>query len=374
MEFEDSFAGRAATCAACERDVAIPAKLKKCVGCGRSLAIASVECPACGADALLGAQPLVPIEPDALPAAADDRPSKRRFSWISVLSFASGVAALGIWLVAGPIAFVSGSIALVRIRTSQGRLRGQRLAITGIWLAILGFFTSAAWWLVVGPFYYGVVPPVLGGVQDRAYLTQCTRRVQRIAAALNSYHQQWGSFPPAVSYDAAGRPMHSWRVLLLPHLGEHELYAKYRLSEPWDSVINLDAAESMPDAYRCPADSFGSPQRDSVPTTSFLAITGSNTAFPFDSVINRFQIRDPLRDTIVVAETSLSAIPWTQPEDMVLTATSPNTGDVSSMHDAGFHAVMADGAVRYFDEVMSDEELRSYFTISGGDSPSAPRR
>ena len=43
----------------------------------------------------------------------------------------------------------------------------------------------------------------------------------------------------------------SWRVFLLPWLGEQLLFNKFRLDESWDSPHNLSLIVEMPDTYRC---------------------------------------------------------------------------------------------------------------------------
>ena len=48
--------------------------------------------------------------------------------------------------------------------------------------------------------------------------------------AVANYHHKYGCFPPAFMADANGRPMHSWRVLLLPFLEERESYAAYNFA------------------------------------------------------------------------------------------------------------------------------------------------
>ena len=59
--------------------------------------------------------------------------------------------------------------------------------------------------------------------------TICGENVHRITLAMLLYEHEHGTLPPAWTVDADGNPLHSWRVLLLPYLGEQELYAKIRL-------------------------------------------------------------------------------------------------------------------------------------------------
>src|SRR5690606_28292508 len=62
---------------------------------------------------------------------------------------------------------------------------------------------------------------------------QCQNNLRQVVLALHGYHVDHGCFPPAYVADAAGRPMHSWRVLVLPYLEEQDLYAAYNFAEPW---------------------------------------------------------------------------------------------------------------------------------------------
>ena len=49
-----------------------------------------------------------------------------------------------------------------------------------------------------------------------------------------------------------GRPLHSWRVLLLPFIEQDELFKQFRLDEPWDSAHNLALLPRMPKTYAPP--------------------------------------------------------------------------------------------------------------------------
>ena len=41
----------------------------------------------------------------------------------------------------------------------------------------------------------------------------------------------------------------TWRVAILPDLGQKALYDKFHLDEPWDSEHNLTLLDQMPDVY-----------------------------------------------------------------------------------------------------------------------------
>src|SRR5260370_27069838 len=67
---------------------------------------------------------------------------------------------------------------------------------------------------------------------------RCRANLTQISLALRAYHEAHGSFPPAYVLGPSGERYHSWRVLLLPFLGQDELYRQYRLDEPLDSEHN----------------------------------------------------------------------------------------------------------------------------------------
>src|SRR4030095_9667762 len=87
---------------------------------------------------------------------------------------------------------------------------------------------------------------------------------------------QYGSFPPAYIADKNGRPMHSWRILILPFLEEQALFSRYNFNEPWDGPNNRKLHGTTIALFECPADE--SPNR---PTgmTSYVLVTGPGTLF-----------------------------------------------------------------------------------------------
>ena len=75
--------------------------------------------------------------------------------------------------------------------------------------------------------------------------------LKEIQLALLNYESAKGSLPPAYIADATAKPMHSWRVLILPYLGEMALYNKYNFNEPWNGPNNSKLAAQVPDVFRC---------------------------------------------------------------------------------------------------------------------------
>ena len=81
-------------------------------------------------------------------------------------------------------------------------------------------------------------------------MRQADISMQMVARALATYEAQHGSSPPAVVYDQYGVAQHSWRALLLPHMGEEKLAAAYRWDEPWNGPHNSQLTEFCPWHYR----------------------------------------------------------------------------------------------------------------------------
>ncbi len=74
-------------------------------------------------------------------------------------------------------------------------------------------------------------------------------KFRQIERMLLLYHEEHGAFPPTKYQVEPGGPVHSWRILLLPHAGASfkERFAAYDFSQAYNSSNNLQALENMPD-------------------------------------------------------------------------------------------------------------------------------
>ena len=52
---------------------------------------------------------------------------------------------------------------------------------------------------------------------EAARRSQCVNNLKQIGLALHNYESTYDALPPAYTVDAAGRPLHSWRTLILPY-------------------------------------------------------------------------------------------------------------------------------------------------------------
>lgn len=184
--------------------------------------------------------------------------------------------------------------------------------------------------------------------------------------AVHNYESANGCLPPAYVLGPDGRPWHSWRVLVLPHLGHQDIYDIYRFDEPWDGPNNRKLAGRIGNIFRRPED-----ERRGALTTSFVAVVGPETVFPGERPLRMEEIGDGTHNTIMFVEVSDSKIPWMEPRDLRFDRMSFRVNDPSGLGPGSpypdVRAAFADGSVlRLKDDIRSDI-LRALLTTNGGE-------
>jgi hypothetical protein len=179
--------------------------------------------------------------------------------------------------------------------------------------------------------------------RERAYASACQGKLSQLALAIRNYQEHHGHMPAAFIPDEVGRPSHSWRIVILPFMGEEDAYNGYAFSEPWNGPHNVQWARkhhSLAQIFKCPSD----PGSDEC--TSYLAPTGDKSLWP-GSKPHRLTDEDLTR--VLLVEVRESTIHWMEPRDLPFHQidVSGRKPEDPSAHDHASHmrVVAADGSV-----------------------------
>ncbi|MFN0199483.1 MAG: DUF1559 domain-containing protein [Planctomycetaceae bacterium] len=211
--------------------------------------------------------------------------------------------------------------------------------------------------------------PAVQHAREAARHTQCRGNYAQIRLAFYNYQDAYGCLPPAYIADKDGKPMHSWRVLILPFIDWNDLYKKYNFSEPWNGPNNRQLLHECPMVFNCPS----RPGFPDTTNTSYVVVTGRETAFPGSEPISLDDITDGPENTILVVEIADNEIHWMEPRDLKFDEMSfiiddPTKPSISSPHIVGPAVMFADGGsgVR-LQKYVSPESVKAMLTIAGGE-------
>ncbi len=221
------------------------------------------------------------------------------------------------------------------------------LAIAGLWAAIQG--GREAW--------------------RRA---NCAVKLQAIAVAMQVYCYANGVLPPAYTVDEAGRPLHSWRVLILPYLESSPLYQEIRLDEPWDSEWNSRFHSLPVSPFACPSRVAALPNGAPITETTYSVVVGNETAFPGVEKWRKWEdFADGLSKTLCVVERK-TPVCWMDPTQELTLETF--AAELANEHkgrksgEGGALAATFDLAVRFVPASADATTLKGAATVAGGEN------
>lgn len=270
---------------------------------------------------------------------------------MAVTSLVLGISSFVFWILAGIPAIITGLLAMGRIRRSDGRLEGKGLAVAGV-------TTGAVTSLLLLPIVVGLLLPAVQAARAAAQRNASMNNMKMIALAMLNHADSRRAFPAAGG--GSSSPL-SWRVHLLPFLGEVSLYRQFHLDEPWDSPHNRSLIARMPDVYKSP--DVDLPEGH----TNYLGVAGDGAAFGNRDIgaTNRDLLGGGRRKVLFVEADPDQAVPWTKPQDWQYTSDGPLDG-VGGIRPNGFLAVFADGSVEM---VWSDTDRKTLDAALSGDAP-----
>jgi hypothetical protein len=225
------------------------------------------------------------------------------------------------------------------------RSRGGRK----IWMFIAGS-------VVIGIAIFAILMiPAMRSAGESARRMALSSSLKNIVLGMHNYNEEFGTFPPAYVADENGKPMHSWRVLMVKSFEEPGPWQDYDLSQPWDSPKNLAIAAHVPGVFQNPYD------RDSG-KTCFVMVAGQGGAFEGTTAIPW----GPGLPEVVVVENSREQYVWTEPVDVdIATLTGKiNSGEKGQLNSRLPDGVMAghkDGSVGVIPKKTAPEAVKKLF-------------
>lgn len=190
-------------------------------------------------------------------------------------------------------------------------------------------------------------------------------QVRRIVLAMHQHHDKHGTLPRPAITDQAGKPLLSWRVALLPYLGEKDLYEQFHLDEPWDSEHNRKLLARLPKVFA----SVGNPPKVAH-GTFYQAFVGEGCLFEPGKSVSVRDVFDGTVRTIAVI-TSAQPVPWTKPDDLTCAENRKLPDFTGGMIEDGLLTfATADGEIHVINNVFGPDKERAFraaITRSGGE-------
>jgi hypothetical protein len=173
---------------------------------------------------------------------------------------------------------------------------------------------------------------------------------------------------PNNMYTKEGKPLLSWRVMILGYLdrdpADRQLFKAFALDEPWDSPKNKKLIAEMPRIYE-PIRVKAKPGE-----TFYRGFVGKGAPFGRDKGhdgwlgLNRDSITDGLDNTGLIYEAGEPVI-WTKPDDLEFDPKKP-LPKFGGMFDGEFHVGFPSGSVHLFRRNPDEKELRKVIQYDDG--------
>jgi prepilin-type processing-associated H-X9-DG protein len=240
------------------------------------------------------------------------------------------------------------------------------------------FLALILFWCLVYIFFYGLLPPSFEA-RDSINRMLCNLNLFRIGSALNEFQSVRQHLPPAHTADAQGKPLHSWRTMILPFLYHQSFYYQLDLKKPWNDLRNKQLQTVNISEYACSAAS----RKQDPHFTNYIAITGPHTLWPDDRPGDLDHIPDGSAQTILAIEIGQSDIAWGEPRDLTLkemeerlNAYDPNGAfSPHQCRESGYfsdqvpavNVLFADGHVAFCTKDLLQKYLQAMVTPDGGE-------
>jgi hypothetical protein len=195
-----------------------------------------------------------------------------------------------------------------------------------------------------------IFPLLVGCGSEEDRVAQSQNNLKQIGVALLNFENTHKALPPWAACDKNGKPLLSWRVLILPYIEQALLYREFKLDEPWDSPHNSKLVQAMPAVYAAPGVKSAQPGH-----TYYQGFVGRSAGWELildpAAIYKAKGIRlgkttASRSNTIAVIEAG-EPVPWTKPVDLPFEKGKPLAAIGGIFKDRA-NALMFDGMVTTF--------------------------
>lgn len=235
---------------------------------------------------------------------------------------------------------------------------------TGLIIGIIAAVVAIPMLLICIGILVGLLLPAVQAAREAARRMQCSNNMKQIALGMHNYESIYKSLPPAYTTDSNGRPLHSWRTLLLPFLEQQALYSQIDLDKPWDDPVNLPFSTTVVPAFSCPSTPLDLPEK-----TCYQVVVDKEGLFSGSTGSKFGTVTDGLANTLMVVETDpVNAVPWMAPQDIDLPTFASRGNNGRPVHTGGRNAAFGDGSVRFLSDDMDAPTISALVTKAAGEN------
>jgi len=155
--------------------------------------------------------------------------------------------------------------------------------------------------------------PTLFHSSEGRVRTENSNQTRQLVLAVLNYESDHSHLPPAYIADENGKPMHSWRVLILPYLDQQSLFDQYDFDEPWDGPNNAKLVNQLHEDL---FDAWWDDKANGL--TCFKLVTGEGTAFERGQTIKLDEISGGASNKIMIVYDNSKPVNWMAPEDIAI--------------------------------------------------------
>ncbi len=184
-------------------------------------------------------------------------------------------------------------------------------------------------------------------------------QMEKIANALNTYYEQNQKLPIDGPLLESSVHVFSWRVALLPALGQQDLYDQFHFDEAPESEHNMKVAEAIPDVY----------SRAGSENPTHTRVRSVNAEGSYFASKNSLPLLDAIKDkknrtAILIQVDDANAVPWTVADPVL-----PGAPDLQQAGDREEKAMLIVDAEFRVKAIAKQSEVIAAFQSIAGNEP-----